>query len=190
MRRGPYRSILSLAVILIATTFAVRAADPDSGEEQREQSATPAPQEHAEIAPDPDFYWGGYWGAPMWYDPLWYGPPWYGPPYYYPPYAPPVPRNGSALVVVAHPRKADVYLDGTLRGRAKDFDSEWHPLFVKPGEHEVRLAYHGYQTLKLELDTGRGMSYTLHERLHKGEGIDPRSSETAAVHRSGPEGNG
>lgn len=119
-----------------------------------------------------------------WYDPF-YSPWWYGPPYQRPAVVRP-PVAGAAMVVLhVHPRKADIKVDGTDVGEARDFDWAGSPLWLAPGDHEVDISYPGYRTLKREIDAKAGLDEHLHYRLEHGQGLDPRSDTPRSSVTSG-----
>ncbi len=139
----------------------------------------------------PDFvdfsypYWdaGFYWGWPYGYPPYGYGA-WYGPPY--PTMADEgyveVSRIGDATALDLHisPRKAEVRLDGEPVGRARDYDDWSNRMNIIPGKHLLEMDAPGYRTLRLKLDVSKGQYYSLHYRLKKGKGLDPRSARDPA----------
>lgn len=134
---------------------------------------------------------GGVVVVPGWY-PGWYGPGWYGwwgPSWWDTPwYAPWHPRHlavrpskdASAVELHVHPWKAEVKVDGTPAGQARDFDSRATPLWVKPGEHVLELSYPGYETLRTRIDAGSALTLDLRFHLEKGQGLDPRSVPEAS----------
>ena len=75
------------------------------------------------------------------------------------------------------PKKAEVLVDGTVLGQARDFNGSWDLLQLPPGRHEIELRYEGHQTLRLYVDVEAGGYYAIHERLLLGEGLDSRSQE-------------
>jgi hypothetical protein len=110
------------------------------------------------------------------YDPFWdLGPAyaWWGPWYYgvvpyvgaaYPQGAP----TGMVPVQLhVHPWTAALIVDGDNMGEARDYNGPEHPLWLKPGKHEVTLQQPGYRPLKFEIDLGKEQAYNLHYRLSK-----------------------
>jgi hypothetical protein len=114
--------------------------------------------------PYPGFGWGISYA---------YGPPPYGG------YAQLPPRNAAPVELHVSPRKADVIIDGTNVGQARDFNSRAYPLWLKAGTHTLELSRPGYQTLRVKFEVKRGKAYRVHYELREGEGIDPRSSKRA-----------
>lgn len=125
------------------------------------------------VAPDAWGY-GPYGYDYGWYSPFW-SPWWYGPPYRRPVFVRPRVAGEAMLVLHVHPHKAEVKVDGTDVGQARDFDLAESPLWLTPGDHEVDLSYPGYRTLKREIDAKAGLDEHLHYRLEHGHGLDPRS---------------
>lgn len=132
------------------------------------------------------FVFGTVYARPYFWDPVWYpGFGWgvsyaYGPPPYGA-YSQPPPRNAGPVELHVRPRKADVIVDGTNLGQARNFDSDAYPLWLKVGTHTLELSRPGYQTLRVKLEVRRGKAYRVHYELREGEGLDPRSSKRAQV---------
>jgi hypothetical protein len=123
-------------------------------------------------------------GSAFW-DPFWPGPsPWgwygYGSLVY-------VPVSGGTMQVApldvarlglhVSPRKADIVIDGNDVGEARDYDADFRPLWLSPGDHVLELRYLGYQTLRIRLDVNKGQVSDLHYKLRAGSGLDERSSQ-------------
>src|SRR5437899_2816266 len=114
-------------------------------------------------------------GGPFYWDPFWYPYPgfgWgisytYGPPLYGG-YARLPPRNAAPVELHVSPRKADVIVDGTNVGQARDFNSRAYPTWLKAGTHELELSYKGYQTLRVKFEGRRGRAYRVHYALNEG----------------------
>jgi len=129
--------------------------------------------------------WGGYYGYRWGYGYPYYG--YGGRPYYRGVgYAarPVILAGGQAgasrpggLELNVKPKKASVTVDGKYVGQARDFNGKWDLLWLKPGGRVVELGYDGHKTLRLFLEVEGGQFLKLGERLEKGEGIDPRSTE-------------
>lgn len=135
-------------------------------------------------------YYGGWWGYPY-YD-GWWGPGWnlglnawwgwpytYGPyGYAYVPYAGPAyvigrEATGPAVVETAvTPKNAEVVLDGTSVGYAKDYNGRWDELSVSPGHHTIELRDTGYKTLVIDLNAAPGTTYRIDRELSRGSGED------------------
>lgn len=125
-------------------------------------------------------------GSALW-DPFWPGPaPWawygYGPVVYVPVAGntpPAAPATVARLGLHVSPRKADILIDGNDVGQARDFDPDFRPLWLAPGNHVVEIRYPGYQTLRIQMEVSKGQVSDLHYRLRSGTGIDERSSKAA-----------
>jgi|GEM_PF-2854883 len=119
--------------------------------------------------------------GPVFSDPFWYG--WWGPfpawpsTYVTMEYVPP---NMARLDLRVKPRKADLIIDGTDIGEARDYTVDYRPLWLSSGSHQVEISYSGYQTLRLGMNVQKGQVYDLHYRLDPGAGIDSRSTAGAA----------
>ncbi len=112
----------------------------------------------------------GYWG----YYPHWNYGGWYGPR----PYPVAVSRNAPAtLETDIRPRKAEVRVDGQLYGQARDYNGSWDVLRLESGRHVVEFVAAGYMTLRKHIDVPPGGYVRFADRLQKGEGLDPRSTE-------------
>ena len=126
-------------------------------------------------------YWDPFWYPyPGWYYPAWGYPTWgwYGPRMedHVPALEPAVPKGKALVALRVHPSRAEVFVDGTDRGRSNRFTSVRRPLWIEPGDHVVELRRKGYQDLRLDLHLEGGHAYTLRYDLTKGEGMDKRSS--------------
>ena len=91
-----------------------------------------------------------------------------------------VPPNMARLSLHVRPRKADLVIDGTDIGEARDYAADYRPIWLSPGAHQVEIRYSGYQTLRLGMSVSKGQVYDLHYRLDPGEGIDSRSTASGA----------
>ena len=74
------------------------------------------------------------------------------------------------------PRKAAVRVDGEVVGQARDYNGKWDRLWLEPGRHEIEFSHPGHLTLRLSVRVRKGGVAYISERLHKGEGVDPRSN--------------
>jgi hypothetical protein len=123
--------------------------------------------------------------GPAFFDPFWYGPAWgwWGPGPTWPgAYVTmvSVPPNMARLELHVRPRKADLVIDGTDVGEARDYSADFRPLWLSPGSHQVEIRDSGYQTLRLGMNVLKGQVYDLHYRLDHGAGIDSRSTASGA----------
>lgn len=121
-------------------------------------------------------YGYGYWGWPWYYG--YYRPVYYGPHVYR--YV----GNGKPPGTVetdVRPKKARVSVDGEPVGQARDYNGNWDLLYLDPGRHRVTFEAPDHMTLRLAIDVKPAAHHRIEFRLQKGEGIDPRSVETAAA---------
>lgn len=127
-----------------------------------------------------NYYWGwglGWgWGYPYWGYPYRGWPSYYGPSYLVLAGGPNN-RAPGAVETDVKPGKAAIHVDGVYVGQARDYNGKWDRLWVQPGSREIEFSKEGYQTLRLHVDVrGGGYAY-VSERMIKGEGLDPRSTE-------------
>jgi hypothetical protein len=128
-------------------------------------------------------YWGvgvGYgWGWPYWSVGYGWGWPYpgyaYGPPYPVEIHDGALPKAG-ALELHVHPWTSEIKVDGYVAGQARDFNSYYSPLLVKPGRHILELSSPGHMTLRQTVKADAGGYYVLRLRLEEGTGVDPRST--------------
>jgi hypothetical protein len=141
------------------------------------------------LYPDLDgFYYAPWavdfaWGWPFAYSAAPYGI-WYAPP------SPYLADEGylevgsagteTALDLHVSPRNARVILDGSALGPAKDYDSWPDRVILRPGAHIVEMKAPGRRALRVDLNAEKGRFYSLHYRLKRGEGLDPRSPRDPA----------
>jgi len=90
--------------------------------------------------------------------------------------------NGSAKTPASvqtdvRPKKAEVVIDGTPVGEARDFNGKWDVLYLQPGTHVVEFRKEKYKTLRIAVEVRAGGFYRIGEDLVKGEGLDPRSAD-------------
>ena len=88
------------------------------------------------------------------------------------------PAESGVVETDVQPKKAEVRVDGVFVGQARDFNGRWDYLWLEPGEHVLEFSKDGFMTLRRHLDVRQGMHVRVTEQLEKGEGIDPRSSES------------
>ena len=140
---------------------------------------------------DPDDFW--FWGPRFSFAFGWGWPyrGWYGPLYPLPyGYVRTVPGNWTGIELRVHPRKATVRVDGETVGQARDFNSDYNPLWLQPGRHVLELGYPDYMTLRVAFKARVGGYYTLRYDLVEGHGVDPRSDKVAPLPAEGPEPSG
>jgi hypothetical protein len=145
----------------------------------------------------PPGYYPGYWDpwywdywAPGWSVGVTFGWPYFSYGAYYAPYAypydyaaepPPVEVGPAAIEIDVKPSSARVIWNGEDVGRAKDYNGSWDRLRVSSGRQWLELKADGYKTLRVAVDARSGGYYRLDYALEKGEGIDPRSQDPAAL---------
>jgi hypothetical protein len=135
----------------------------------------------------PYWGWGGYWG----WDWPYYGASvgaYYGPSYVADTggYAP----SGPAVVETdVSPSKAEVLLDGTSAGAAKDFNGTWDELRIEPGRHTITFRKDGYRSLTVTFDAAPGGHYVFDQALAKGEG-EEKVDRTSATESPEPRPSG
>lgn len=72
------------------------------------------------------------------------------------------------------PEDVQVYVDGSHRGEADDFDDSPDYLWLPPGEHALEFRLRGYQTLQVLLVARSGEERRLGYDLRKGSSADVR----------------
>jgi hypothetical protein len=87
------------------------------------------------------------------------------------------PDAAGAVATIVQPKKAEVLVDGEYVGQARDYTGRFHLLWMAPGTHVIELRRDGYLTLRRTIDVRPASRTQISERLDKGEGLDPRSSE-------------
>lgn len=103
--------------------------------------------------------WGSVWGA-------YYGP--YYPRRYYPVAESLVRRDVGAVDLNVRPKKADVYVDGELAGRAGRFDGFPGYLWLDDGEHQLVFVHEDYATVAKTIEVRGGALVDLRVRLQSG----------------------
>ncbi|MHB1845602.1 MAG: hypothetical protein ACYCWW_12310 [Deltaproteobacteria bacterium] len=63
--------------------------------------------------------------------------------------------SGNTLVR-CQPTDADLFVDGILQGKARDFDGTHRLLALSPGAHEVELRRAGYRSVQVEVQAAGG----------------------------------
>lgn len=115
--------------------------------------------------------YGGYWGYP-------YG---YGrSSQYY--------RSGAdsgAIDLNVTPKKAAVYVDGQLIGKAGKFDGFPDYLWLPKGSYELIFYLDGYETVKKTFSIYPGMVFDLELRLQPGEATAPEKLSSPVVRNRG-----
>lgn len=83
----------------------------------------------------------------------------------------------AVLETDVRPRKAEVRVDEHFVGQARDFNGRWDRLWLEPGQHMIEFRADGYMTLRRYVDLDPAGYLQITDRLQKGEGLDPRSTE-------------
>jgi hypothetical protein len=124
---------------------------------------------------DPFFGFG--WGPYGW---PYYGP--YGSPYGY--------GNGyesranlnaamiagyGAIDLKVKPNRAEVWVDGTYYGEARDLDGSPTYLWLAEGAHHLKVAKGGYTTFAAKIDVRRGAIRELKIRMVEGRAEEPKN---------------
>ncbi len=130
----------------------------------------------------------GWYGAP-WSFPHWsygwgpYGGWGYGPAY---PSA-----DAGALDINTRPKKASVYVNGELVGRADAFDGFPRYLWMRSGSYRISLYMEGYETLERRVQIQPGVVIRFDEDLVPGTAAVPRPAPTReAEPAAAPAGEG
>ncbi len=133
------------------------------------------------IGIDLGYYWGrpyGYYGH---YWPSWYYYPYYPWGFAWYPYGPAYPAYGArgeyglgAVDLNVRPKKAEVYLDGELVGRAGKFDGFPGHLIVESGSYQIAFYHPGYETVLRELRVPAGVVVRLNLELEPGDATPPQ----------------
>lgn len=64
--------------------------------------------------------------------------------------------NAGFLKIVANPDDADVYIDGTLVGKAREFDGRKQVLQLESGRHKIEIKKDGYHSYSRDTMVGAG----------------------------------
>jgi hypothetical protein len=123
---------------------------------------------------------GGFYGFGPWFGPG-FGPYAWGPAAFY--YGPPggVDMNFAmmsgfgALDINAKPNRAEVWVDGTYYGEARDLDGYPSYLWLEQGPHKITIYKGGYASFEEQVQVQRGMKRELKVRLEKGNSTPPGS---------------
>src|SRR5690242_14276240 len=65
------------------------------------------------------------------------------------------------------PKDAQVYVDGSLVGTARDYNSTEHPLYMFAGQHTLEFRYPGHETYSTKLDLMPEQDMRLKVRMQK-----------------------
>ena len=110
-------------------------------------------------------------------DPFWWGwgPSWgyYYRPYYPPMYPAPVltSRSVGAVDLKVKPKKAEVWVDGQLAGKAGRFDGFPGYLWLDDGEHQLVLVHDGFETVARTIEVRGGTLVDLKVQMAKGASV-------------------
>ena len=65
------------------------------------------------------------------------------------------------------PKDAQVFVDGTLVGTARDYNNSDHPLYIFPGQHTLEFRHPGHETYSAKLDLMPEQDMRLKVRMPK-----------------------
>ena len=126
---------------------------------------------------------GGFGYSPFFYDPFWGPYPYYGA-------YPVVVAPSGEVRVLATPKQAEVYVDGSYAGIVDDFDGILQRLHVTPGGHAITLHLEGYRTVTQNIYVTPDSTFKLRltmDRLAPGESsVPPPLPARPSSHWSGP----
>ena len=75
--------------------------------------------------------------------------------------------NVGDVKITANPESAEVYLDGALVGKAKNFDGSPNVLQLESGRHSIEIKADGYNSYSREMMVGAGATETISVILMK-----------------------
>jgi len=64
--------------------------------------------------------------------------------------------NAGILKISATPDDADVYIDGVLQGKAREFDGRSKVLELTAGRHKIEIRAEGYHSFSRDIMVGAG----------------------------------
>jgi hypothetical protein len=96
------------------------------------------------------------------------------------------PNAPGAIETDVSPKKAVIQVDGEYVGQARDYNGRWNLLWLDAGEHVLEFRKNGYMTLRRYIDVQAGRHARIAERMEKGEGLDPRSTEPPEIAAAPP----
>ena len=76
--------------------------------------------------------------------------------------------NRASLRIQAHPREAEVYVDGYYAGIVNDFDGAFQRLNVVPGTHEITLRLDGFATWSARVYASPYSTLRVHHEMRPG----------------------
>ncbi len=118
------------------------------------------------------FWWG--WGPSWGY---YYGP--YYPGRYYPVSEAVVARSVGAVDLKVKPKKAQVWVDGQLAGKAGRFDGFPGYLWLDDGEHQLVLVHEGFETIARTVEVRGGTLVDLQVQMAEGTSVPASEFFTA-----------
>jgi len=65
------------------------------------------------------------------------------------------------------PKDAQVFVDGSLVGTARDYNSSDHPLYIFPGEHVLEFRHPGHETYSTKLSLLPEQDMRIKVRMNK-----------------------
>ncbi len=89
------------------------------------------------------------------------------------------PADAGALDINTRPKKASVYIDGELVGRADSFDGFPRYLWLREGSYRLALHMEGYRTLEREVRVQPGVVIKINDDLAPGASVLPGSASSA-----------
>src|SRR6187397_3172709 len=85
-------------------------------------------------------------------------------------------QYSASVRILAAPRQADVFVDGSYAGTVDDFDGAFQRLRLRPGTHEIAVHLNGYRTVRERFyaapNSLRQIRFTLNP-LRRGERNEP-----------------
>jgi uncharacterized membrane protein len=75
--------------------------------------------------------------------------------------------NAGFLKIIANPEDADVYIDGTVVGKAMDFDGRKQILELAAGRHKIEIKKDGYHSYFRDIMVGAGATEDFKVTLSK-----------------------
>jgi MFS family permease len=121
---------------------------------------------------------GPYFGLGFW--PYWGPYGWSPAPFYYGPpggvdMSAAMMSGFGALEINAKPNRAEVWVDGTYYGEARDLDGYPSYLWLEQGPHKITIYKGGYASFDEQVQIQRGIKRELKVRLEKGNSTPPGS---------------
>lgn len=115
-------------------------------------------------------------------------------PYHYGPYGWGAAQTGfaapdaGAVDINTRPKKASVYVDGELVGRAGSFDGFPRYLWLRDGSHRLAIFMDGYETLERDINVHAGLIIKIDDELVPGTSKRPQPPPVRVTQGSPPSG--